>query len=131
VRRLIVAAVLSCALVSCGGSQPDAAVCPEPKAGGDASIQPDGIDLRDYGTLTETRKKGDFISAVVISERSVDELYDPLLKEVSDADYNVLNSENEHFEAEIFFGDPSGRVALLNLREGPCLGQVTIRLTFG
>lgn len=129
--RLIVVACLTLALASCDGADPAADACPKPKAGGNAAIQPEGIDLRDYGTLTETRKKGEFVSAVVVSERSVDDLYDPLLEEVQDADYNVLNSENEHFEAEIFFGDPSGRVALLNLREGPCLGQVTIRLTYG
>jgi len=118
-------------LAACGGSDPAAQPCPAPEAGGDPAAQPDGIDLRVHGTLTETRRKGEFSSAVAVSELSVDELYDPLLAEVDRAGYDVLNSENEHFEAEIFFGDQTGRVALLNLREGPCRGQVTIRLTFG
>ncbi len=130
-RRLLAVLLLTCALASCDGSEPPPEACPEPKPGGDAAVQPEGIDLRDFGVLTETSKKGEFVSAVVISEKAVDDLYDPLTKAVTEADYNILNSENEHFEAEIFFGDAKGRVALLNLREGPCQGQVTIRLTFG
>ena len=119
------------AFVSACGPDAPAKVCPEPQPGGDAAVLPAGIDLPRYGTLTESKSDGEFISAVVISQRSIDQLYDPLLEDVQEADYSVLNSENEHFEAEIFFGDSEGRVALMNLREGPCRGQVTIRLTFG
>lgn len=81
--------------------------------------------------MTETATEGDFVSAAVISERSVDQLYDPLTKHVQTGGYDILNTENEHFEAEIFFADEQGKVALLQLREGPCRGQVTIRLTYG
>ena len=118
-------------LSSCGGSQLPAQSCPEPTPGGDPQVQPEGIDLREFGTLTETGSQDEFVSAAVISERSVDQLYDPLSQHVEDGGYSILNTENEHFEAEIFFADEQGKVALLQLREGPCRGQVTIRLTYG
>jgi hypothetical protein len=124
---VLVAAIVA----SCGGSQAPAQSCPDPTPGGDPKAQPEGIALQDFGTMTETAHRGDFVSAAVISERSVDQLYDPLRDHVKDGGYSILNTENEHFEAEIFFADERGKVALLQLREGPCLGQVTIRLTYG
>jgi hypothetical protein len=132
VRRFLIAIAATASIaVLPGCSDPPADACPEPKPGGDASVLPDGIRLQRFGTLTESKRQGDFLSAAVIAESSVDELYQPLLEHVRDAGYSVLNSENEHFEAEIFFGHDEGAVALMSLREGPCRGQVTIRLTYG
>ncbi len=60
---------------------------------------------------------------------SIIELYPPLARQVIDAGYTIVSSENEGTDAEIFFA--RGRVAAVYLmRQGPCDELVTITLDY-
>ena len=64
-----------------------------------------------------------------MSDLSVVELYPPLARSILDAGYSIVSSDNEGFEAEIFFGDDRTTGAY-RLREAPCKEQVIVRLLF-
>lgn len=66
---------------------------------------------------------------VAVSTKTVVELYPPLARAILDAGYSIVSSDNEGFEAEIFFGDETTTGAY-RLREGPCKDEVTVRLLF-
>ena len=63
------------------------------------------------------------------SELPVVELYPPLARAVLDSGYSIVSSDNEGFEAEIFFGDDSVTGAY-RLREAECPDRVIVRLLF-
>lgn len=69
------------------------------------------------------------IGVTAVSELSVVELYPPLARAILDAGYSIVSSDNEGFEAEIFFGDDETTGAY-RLRESACEGQVIVRLLF-
>ena len=75
------------------------------------------------------RRRGDALGITAVSEKTVVELYPPLARAVLAAGYSIVASDNEGFEAEIFFGDDRVTGAY-RLREGPCEGEVTVRLLF-
>ena len=127
---LALSAVL--AFAGCGADDGDAsAPCPEPVPSGDVSRLPEGTPLDRFGVVTAVEPQGKFLSARALSDRTVDALFDSLTDALEAARYQILSEDNEIFEAEIFFADRDGRTGLLTLREGPCDGQVTIKLVYG
>lgn len=131
-RRWIALVVCAALLAGCGGGAGDeeAAPCPTLEPGGDLSVLPKGLGLEELGTVTQAFRQGRDVVAEVISETSIVELYPPMARAVLAAGYDILSSENEGFEAEIFFIRGSKIAAAYRLREGPCEGQVTIRLIY-
>lgn len=71
-----------------------------------------------------------FVGAQAITETSIVELYPELSRRVRSEGYQQISGENEGFEAEIYFQKGRDTGAFL-LREGPCEGQVTVRLIYG
>ena len=128
-----VAAVLLAAACSGGdgGSSSAPTPCPLPQAKGDEKLLPKDLGLTDYGVVTETTVARGFLSAQIVSETKIVELYPPIARAILDNGYRILSGDNEGFEAEIFFKRGSDANGNLYMREGPCAGQVTLTLTYG
>ena len=134
-RALIASPIAAALLFGCGGGGNGAASgptpCPLPSAGGDPRFLLDDLSLDDYGVLAMTRRQGGFTRANVVSETKIVELYPPIARSLLDNGYEILSGDNEGFEAEIFFRKGKELNGNLYMREGPCSGQVTLRLTYG
>jgi hypothetical protein len=102
-----------------------------PASGGNEKLLPEDLDLGGYGVLADTRTVGGFLSARIVSETKIVELYPPIARSLLDNGYEILSGDNEGFEAEIFFDKGQEVTGNLYMREGPCEGQVTITLTYG
>jgi hypothetical protein len=122
-------------LAACGDGDPAAAPspCPSPVPVDrrDLRLLPRDVPLAEYGPVTEVEVEAGFIGAQAITETSIIELYPPLARAVLDEGYDIVSSENEGFEAEIFFARGKHITGAYRLREGPCKGDVTIKLLYG
>ncbi len=120
-------------LSACSGDGGDTsgglADCPSPVPAGDTRQVPRELELTRHATVTEVARKGTAIGITAVSDLSVVELYPPLARAILDAGYSIVSSDNEGFEAEIFFGDGTTTGAY-RLREAPCNDQVIVRLLF-
>ena len=120
--------------LACAGSDSSSAPrspspCPTPGPASDADKVPDQLRLAEHATITEVTRRKKALGVTAVSTKSVVELYPPLARAILDAGYSIVSSDNEGFEAEIFFGDETVTAAY-RLREGPCKDQVTVRLLF-
>ncbi len=91
---------------------------------------PKDLPLDQYGTVIQASKRQGFVGAHAITETTIVELYPKLSRLISEEGFQVISAENEGFEAEIFFTKGKNTGSFL-LREGPCKGQVTIKLLYG
>ena len=128
-----VAAVL---MVACGGSDggPSAGPtpCPLPAEGGDARLLPKELRLTEYGVLAETKVNEGFLSARIVSETKIVELYPPIARSLVANGFEILSGDNEGFEAEIFFKRTKIETGSIYMRESAtCTDQVTLTLTIG
>ncbi len=131
--------LLACALVlsaaGCGsgdGSPRGPRVCSteSPAPDEDLALLPDDIPLDDWGTVVQVAKRRGYVGARAITESTIVELYPQLSKHIRLQGFQTISGENEGFEAEIFFTKGPNTGSFL-LRQGPCKGQVTIKLLFG
>jgi hypothetical protein len=128
--RLCLAPILL--LASCGGDGSSATPvgpCETPPPVTDTKGLPGDLDLERFGTIVQLSADDGFVGARAITDQRIIELYPPLARAVLDAGYDIFSSENEGFEAEIFFRRRNVQ-AVYRLREGPCAGQVTIILSY-
>ena len=119
---------------SCGGGGGDEGraltpECGEPEPAPNAADVPAQLQLERHATITEVNTKRGALGVTAISDLPVVELYPPLARAVLAAGYSIVSSDNEGFEAEIFFGDDSVTGAY-RLREAPCGDQVIVKLLF-
>ena len=122
-------------LMSCGGGEGEGSAgptpCPLPAAGGNERLLPKGLELTKYGVLAEADVSRGFVTARVVSETQIVELYPPIARSLVASGFKILSGDNEGFEAEIFFKRGPDETGNLYMREGPCTGQVTLRLSVG
>jgi hypothetical protein len=122
-------------MVSCGGGGNGTAAgptpCPLPPAGGQERLLPKELELTGYGVLAETSVERGFLSARIVSNTKIVELYPPIARSLLDNDFKILSGDNEGFEAEIFFRRSRIETGSIYMREGPCTDQVTMTLTIG
>ena len=122
-------AVLLVLTSACNGDDdpgPQAEACPTPSPVSDLSALPADLDLARYGTVTRVTKRPRSVGANAVARTTIVELYPPLARHVLES-YDIIASENEGFEAEIFF-ERGPFTGAFWLREGPCEGDVTIKL---
>lgn len=129
-RALAVLTATSMALTGCS-STPEATPepCSTPSPARDAFAAAEQLRLDDHATITEVKRTTEGIAVTALTDLPVVEIYPPLARAVLDAGYSIIASDNEGFEAEIFFGDEVVTGAY-RLREGPCEDQVTVKLLF-
>lgn len=127
---LMGAGLLSVA-VSCGGSEPARPqACETPEPIEDLSLLPRDVPLDEWAAVHQIEVESGFLAARGVTDTSIVELYPVVARATVDAGYTILSGDNEGFEAEIFFDRGEGTTGTYLLRQGPCEGQVTIRLLY-
>lgn len=118
---------------SCGGGDEGKTAerleCIRPTPAPDIGAVPPQLRLGRHATITEVKSREGALGITAVSDLPVVELYPPLARAILDAGYSIVSSDNEGFEAEIFFGDDSVTGAY-RLREAPCGDQVVVKLLF-
>ncbi|GAA2107091.1 hypothetical protein [Actinomadura alba] len=123
-------AALVAALAGCGdpaGGSPRACAEPVPVAKSRLAALP--LDLSRAGTVTEVGSGAGHVGATVVAESTIDESYAALPAVLTAGGFDVVAEENEGIEADIFFVRGRRETGSVKLVEGPCEGQVTLRLT--
>ena len=126
---------MAAALAGCGGDGERAgrtAACADPVPVDRQRLAelPAGLDLRRTGTVTQvTTGAGGFVSATAIADSTIDETFTTFPGVLSKAGFEVVATENEGVEADIFFARGEAATGSVKFTEGPCEGQVTTRLT--
>ena len=121
-------------LAACGGDGDTGApaarpTCVAPSPLSDLADVPKQLQLHRHATITEIAHQRGALGITATSDQSVVELYPPLARAILDSGYSIVSSDNEGFEAEIFFGNDKVTGAY-RLREAPCRDQVIVRLLF-
>jgi hypothetical protein len=128
---------VACAFLAAACSSGDPAgteprPCPSPPVAANSSAVPREFPLEDFGTITKVAKRQDgFVNVTVISDDSIIEAFPPIARSLLEHDFETLSADNEGFEAEIYFRRGKSTAGAYVMREGPCEGQITIRLTYG
>lgn len=81
-------------------------------------------------TLTEFQVKEKFVSTEGYDERSVEELFDAARPALTDNGFDVVNSDYEGFEAELYFAKGDDLAGILALREAVCDGYVKVNVIY-
>jgi hypothetical protein len=121
------------ALVACGGGDGGSAAstpCPDPSPTSGSAAFLREFPLEDWGVLTGFESKGKASTATVVADESVVELHPQIARTVIDSKYKIVGADNEGFESEIYFAFRGTFAGAFRLREGPCEGQVTVRLVY-
>lgn len=85
---------------------------------------PEGI------TLTRAEVKRRFVSLEGFGERSVEQFFASSRAELSDQGFDVINTDFEGFEAELYFAKKDSLAGIVALREAPCDGYVKVTVLY-
>jgi hypothetical protein len=125
------AVVLAAALPGCAGGTAGgpARGCAEPVPVAKSRLAALPLDLSRAGTVTEVGSEPGHVGATAVAESTIDESYAWFPAVLTAGGFEVVAEENEGIEADIFFVRGGHQTGSVKLVEGPCEGQVTIRLT--
>jgi hypothetical protein len=135
IRAGAAALLVAAALAGCGGAGEGAgrtAGCadPVPVDRERLAALPAGLDLPRTGTVTQvTTGAGGFVSATAVAESTIDETFTTFPGVLAKAGFEVVATENEGIEADLFIARGEAATGSVKFTEGPCEGQVTTRLT--
>ena len=133
-RACAVALVLALPLFSsCAGSDgktDPVSACEMPKEIEMPSDLPTDFPWPDEVSLTLAHLKKKFVALEGFSERSVDELFESSRPALTSNGFDVINSDYEGFEAELYFAKGESLAGILSLREGPCDGYVKVNVIY-
>ena len=85
---------------------------------------PDGVDL------TEARSNRRFVALVGFGKGSVEDYFESALIALTDKDFDIINTDFEGFEAELYFAKGNSLAGITSLREGPCDGHVKVNVVY-
>jgi predicted small secreted protein len=133
VAALLAVLVLAPAAAACGtgtGTGEDPRSCPAPRPAKQPGPLVRALALDDLGVPTGSREEAELSSATVVSDRSVSALLGRVHDALEGGGYNVLGTEDEGFEAEIFFakGLHTNGVARIT-EDARCAGRTTVEVS--
>lgn len=85
---------------------------------------PDDVSV----TQAETTKQ--FVAIGGFGDRTVEELFDTMRTELDDKSFDIINTDHEGFEAELYFAKGNSLAGIASLREGPCDGYVKVNVVY-
>jgi hypothetical protein len=85
---------------------------------------PDGI------TLTRAELKKKFVTLEGFGDRSVEQFFASSRAELDDQGFDVINTDFEGFEAELYFAKRDSLAGIVALREAPCDGYVKVTVLY-
>ncbi|MGH8969461.1 MAG: hypothetical protein ACRDV1_05890 [Actinomycetes bacterium] len=129
VAALLAVLVLAPAASACGAGE-DPGACPAPRPVDEPGPLVRALALDELGVPTVSREEAELSSATVVSERSVTALLGRVNDALEAGGYSVLGTEDEGFEAEIFFakGLHTNGVARIT-EDARCAGRTTVEVS--
>lgn len=123
-----------CLLSSCS-EEPDGgtkavASCSVPAAIESSERLPDDFPELEGVSVTEAKTKKEFVATEGYSRRSVDELFEAARPALARNGFDVVNSDYEGFEAELYFAKGDGLAGIVALREAVCDGYVKVNVIY-
>ncbi len=115
------------AIGACGGESGRCAD-PVPLAISDDARVPADLDLTTFGTLTKLDVNGGFTSYRIETKSSVQDLYVPITRQVRRAGWDLVGSENEGVDAEVYLSRREGDTGVIRLNDLECGGTVAIEV---
>lgn len=79
-------------------------------------------------TSAQLTKK--FISIEGFSERSVEDLFESMQPLLTEKRFDIINTDFEGFEAELYIAKGDSLAGIVALREGPCDGYVKVNVLY-
>lgn len=124
----VVASLLSACSAEAEGEP--LASCSMPPSIGTPSGLPDDFPQLEGVDLTEFQLKKQFVATEGFDTRSVEELFDAFRPVLEGEGFDVVNSDFEGFEAELYFAKANSLAGIVSLREGPCDGYVKVNVIY-
>lgn len=81
-------------------------------------------------SLTSAQVKKKFIAIEGFSERSVEDLFKGVQPELTAKGFDIINTDYEGFEAEIYIAKGASLAGIVSMREGPCDGYVKVNVLY-
>jgi hypothetical protein len=133
-RRLAASILLLAILFACGDSSssstPAQDLCrlPTPQGEIDLSLVPKGFIADGEKEFTQTEKRRGRLVAVLIMDGTIQSVLDAYRELVKGSDFDVLQEDNEGFEAELYLQKGRGDLAVVQIRETGCENQTLVLL---
>ena len=81
-------------------------------------------------SVTEARSEKGFVSLEGFTTRSVEDLFESARPVLIEHGFDVINTDFEGFEAELYFAKSDSLAGIVSLREGPCDGYVKVNVLY-
>lgn len=113
-----------------GGDAAPAAACTLPPEVEVPKDIPADFPWPEKVSLTEAQTTKRFVALAGFGEGSVKEYFESARAELSDRDFDIINTDFEGFEAELYFAKGNSLAGITALREGPCDGYVKVNVVY-
>lgn len=91
---------------------------------------PDDFPWPEDVVLSRAEIKKKFVALEGFSERSVEELFTSSRPSLITNGFDIINTDFEGFEAELYFAKGDSLAGIVSLREGPCDGYVKVNVIY-
>ena len=91
---------------------------------------PDDFPWPDDVVLSEAQLKKKFVALEGSSELTVEELFESAKPSLRENGFDIINTDYEGFEAELYFAKGDSLAGIVSLREGPCDGYVKVNVIY-
>ena len=124
--------VMAIALGACAreAEPAPAAACEIPRTIDSPDGLPPDFPWPDGVSPTEAQVQEKFVSMEGFSERSVEELFEDARPLLLSHGFDVINTDFEGFEAELYFAKSADLAGIVSMREGPCDGYVKVNVIY-
>jgi hypothetical protein len=131
VRRVVATALVACALVACAGEpsdgpKPEGCGFPTPGRDLDEGLIPEPFLMEGAEIFRMQTRQGRRVVGLEVPH-DVDEAFDHYRRAAKQVGYDVLQLDNEGFEAEIYLKAGKG-LAAITIRSSACEGTVAVYL---
>jgi hypothetical protein len=91
---------------------------------------PSDFPWADEVGITQAQLTKKFVSITGFGEPTVEELYEAMGAELADKGFDIINTDFEGFEAELYFAKGNSLAGIAAIREAPCDGYVKMNVVY-
>lgn len=125
----LVASLLSGCSAASDRAEPVASCSVPPAIESSAELPADFPEL-DAVSVTELRAKKEFVASEGYTRRSVEDLFEDARPVLAENGFDVINTDYEGFEAELYFAKGDGLAGIVAMREAACDGYVKVNVVY-
>ena len=129
----MIAVLMSCVAIACSKGQADqtpVAKCTLPPVISAPEGLPSDLPFPADARLTSARVKKKYVAIEGFSEQSVEQLFEGVRPDLMAKGFDIINTDYEGFEAELFIAKGSSLAGIVSFREGPCDGYVKVSVLY-